>query len=422
VLEHDRSQSLSTQARPSTTVSRMQPQPDIQRVATELLASKGLRLISCSSVQTLWAGYGHICHLRASSDSTGATKSLIFKYVSPPSSKKNKGGQLPDEGHIRKILSYQVEQYFYTRLAPQMPKEIAVASCLASVNTVAGGGDNTTGMIMDDLRDSFPVAGEKRAELNDTQVHAALQWLASFHGFWWSRDDEVRRVACISPPLEHFKQHKSTELGPQAGVWLNGGYTYLATRRKEYADLKLDEDSEWSSALCEPARSSEASIAELAAALLSSSAVRGHQTLIHGDVKSENLFTTTAGDAVAFFDLQYVGLGLGVCDLAKLFTCSVPRRMLVDSGDEVLSTASKLEMQEGEETLLRQYHDQLQRTSNRRYDWSMFVKHWQTALVDWLRFQASWGFWGNSEWLEARVRSILGDEEWLAWIKRAPAA
>jgi len=155
---------------------------------------------------------------------------------------------------------------------------------------------------------------------------------------------------------------------------------------------------------------------------LSSSAVRGHQTLIHGDVKSENLFTTTAGDAVAFFDLQYVGLGLGVCDLAKLFTCSVPRRMLVDSGDEVLSTASKLEMQEGEETLLRQYHDQLQRTSNRRYDWSMFVKHWQTALVDWLRFQASWGFWGNSEWLEARVRSILGDEEWLAWIKRAPAA
>jgi hypothetical protein len=32
--------------------------------------------------------------------------------------------------------------------------------------------------------------------------------------------------------------------------------------------------------------------------------------------------------------------------------------------------------------------------------------------VDWLRFQASWGFWGNTDWLEARVRSILKDQEW----------
>lgn len=418
--EQDESRKLSTQARPLTALLTMQSQPEIQRVATELLASKGLRLISCNSVQTLWAGYGHICQIKASSNNTGALQSLIFKYVSPPSSKNNKNVHSPAEGHIRKILSYQVEQYFYTSLAPEMSKEIAVASCLAGVSTVAQGA-STTGMVMDDLRESFPVAGEKRAELNDTQVYAALQWLANFHGFWWSRAGEVRRAARVRPPLEHFKQHKSAELGPQTGVWLNGGYTYLATRRKEYDELKMDEDSEWSSALCEPVGSGGASVAELAAGLLSSSAARGYQTLIHGDVKSENLFTTIKGDAVAFFDFQYVGLGFGVCDLAKLFTCSVPLSMLVDD-DEALPTASTLEMQQGEETLLRKYHDQLQRTSGKRYDWSLFLRHWETALVDWLRFQASWGFWGNSGWLQARVRSILGGTEWLAWIKSAYTA
>ncbi|KAK5093337.1 hypothetical protein LTR70_004708 [Exophiala xenobiotica] len=395
----------------------MQSQPEIRGVATELLASKGLRLISCNSVQTLWAGYGHICQIKACSNNTGVSQSLMFKYVSPPSSKSNKNVRSLDEGHIRKIFSYQVEQYFYTYLAPQMPNKIAVASCLASVNTTAKGA-NTIGMVMNDLRDSFPVAGEKRAELNETQVHAALKWLAGFHGFWWSRADEVRRAARVRPPLEHFKQHKSTELGPQAGIWLKGGYTYLATRRKEYDGLKMDEDSEWSSAFCEPGGSGETSVAELAAGFLCSSAVREYQTLIHGDVKSENLFTTIKGDAVAFFDFQYVGLGLGVCDLAKLFTCSVPLRMLVDD-DEAIPTASTLEMQQGEETLLRKYHDQLQRTSGKRYGWSLFLTHWETALVDWLRFQASWGFWGNTEWLEARVRSILDDAQWLAWIKSA---
>lgn len=319
-----------------------------------------------------------------------------------------------DEGHIRKILSYQVEHYFYTHLAPRMPREITVASCLTSIQQSVGP-SNTIALMLTDLRDTFPVAGEKRAELNETQVDAALRWLASFHGFWWSNADEVRRLARVRPPLEHFKQHQSTDLGHQAGIWLNGGYTYLATRQKEYMDLEADISSEWSAALCIPVRPGTSSIANLAASLLSSSATQAWQTLIHGDVKSENFFTTAEGDAVAFYDFQYVGLGLSVCDLAKLFTCSVPLRMLVDDG--VLPAAPKLEMQRGEENLLRAYHDQLQRRSEKAYPWNLFIRHWETALVDWLRFQASWGFWGNSEWLETRVRSILADREWLVWLE-----
>ena len=46
------------------------------------------------------------------------------------------------------------------------------------------------------------------------------------------------------------------------------------------------------------------------------------------------------------------------------------------------------------------------------------MRHWEAALVDWCRFQASWGFWGNTEWLQARVRSILADEGWREWLLR----
>ena len=75
-----------------------------------------------------------------------------------------------------------------------------------------------------------------------------------------------------------------------------------------------------------------------------------------------------------------------------------------------------LEMGEGERALLAHYQQTLEAVSAKKYPWDLLVMHWNTALVDWLRFQASWGFWGNTEWLEARVRHILGDQEWLDWL------
>jgi aminoglycoside phosphotransferase (APT) family kinase protein len=156
-----------------------------------------------------------------------------------------------------------------------------------------------------------------------------------------------------------------------------------------------DTSSEWSTALTQGSPSA----AEVASHALSpeNPDIQEYITLIHGDVKSENLFSTSDGKSVAFYDFQYVGLGLGVCDLAKLFTCSVPTRMLPPSKG----------MGAIEEKLLRHYHDRLLRKSGRRYPWELFVEHWDTALVDWLRFQASWGFWGNTAWLEERGRGIL---------------
>ncbi|KAJ3559117.1 hypothetical protein NPX13_g9584 [Xylaria arbuscula] len=138
---------------------------------------------------------------------------------------------------------------------------------------------------------------------------------------------------------------------------------------------------------------------------------REHESLIHGDVKSENLFTTHSGTEVAFYDFQYVGLGYGVCDLAKLFTCSVPLDMLTEDDQ-----SAELPMGAGERSLLERYRANMLAGTDKTYDWDTFVRHWETALVDWLRFQASWGFWGNTEWLEARVRSILKDDDWRTWL------
>lgn len=417
----------------------MKPPPHLETIIAELLEPKDLRLLSCKPVRTLWAGYGHIYRVGATENNPEAThlgkqdakpQSLILKLVQPPTKAKVSKRNILDEGYIRKILSYQIEQYFYTCLAPQMSASIGVASCLSSMNSTMGT-THTTAMVMTDLREIYPVAGEE-AELNYAQVHAALHWLAEFHGFWWSRVDELRKGELVLPPLDHYRQHGNTTLVGKGGVWLNGGYTYLATRRGEYEDLQADSSSEWSSVLCHSLEPGTISVGELVARFLSpapepsnstvagsesfAKASQAYQTLIHGDVKSENLFTSGKEDAIAFYDFQYVGLGLGVCDLAKLFTCSIPLDLLLEDTDD-LYRVSELPMQQGERDLLEAYLLRIGHASGKKYEWDVFVRHWETALVDWLRFQASWGFWGNSEWLEARGRSIVNDKEWVGWLK-----
>ncbi|RMZ67283.1 phosphotransferase [Pyrenophora seminiperda CCB06] len=382
----------------------MKPHPE--DIASSLLAANGLQLQSTKNIQSLWAGYGEISRLFATSEySPDSLKSYILKLVTPPPTKT------ADEGHIRKILSYQVEQYFYSHLAPQMPASLPVAQYLGGINNHHSDGTSRTAMLLSDLLEKYPVAGEKRNVLTETQTFAALDWLSGFHGFWWPQVKSLNSTSLVLPPLQEAKRDGRDAVNKT--VWLNGGYTYLATRRKEYENLAKDYGNEWNEPLTGRIDGEDASISEIAAAFLSPKTsgwtpIEGYQTLIHGDVKSENLFTSISGEEVAFYDFQYTGLGLGVCDLAKFCTCSVPLNMLVH--DQHIPR--ELSMQEGEKQLLQRYWTKLKEFGKQEYDWSIFVQHWETALVDWLRFQASWGFWGNTEWLEARVRNILKDEKW----------
>lgn len=396
---------------------------DPRRVARLMLSWLGLDLISCTELQTLWAGYGHICAVEArpsTEENSGpgvplasSPLRLVLKLICPPS------GRPGDEGHLRKMLSYEVEQYFYDELAPCLGHDVAVARSLASTRSwhdraVVDGIQDLAATLMTDLRPQFPVASSKRGFLAPRQVEAALGWLACFHRSSWDwlpRDLDH----FVLPPLEEAKRRQLGRRAGGKGLWLNGGYTYLSTRRKEYAALAADDGSEWSAAFCRPAASSSASVAELVADFLAPSG-RPFETCIHGDVKSENLFSTDSGDRVAFFDFQYAGVGLGVCDLAKLFTCSVPLGLLTD----VHVIPRELPMGKGEKTLLEQYRAILlhhrQREAGPDYGWEDFSRHWETALVDWCRFQASWGFWGNTDWLQARVRWILRDQAWCDWL------
>ncbi|KAJ0108260.1 hypothetical protein J7T55_000227 [Diaporthe amygdali] len=415
---------LSLKCRSSSAVLMPEtPSPD--EVAASLLASHGLKLQSLRTIQSLWAGYGEICRVTATPDSSrnssvessrttstsNSTNSIpqklqtyILKLVTPPPTKSG------DEGHTRKILSYQVEQFFYSHLAPQMPPSLPVAKCLGSIKQHNKNGSTITATLLSDLLVQYPVAGEKRDVLSVTQAHAALDWLSEFHGFWWPRAKEFKRSSLVLPPLEEVR--RDGQDATDKTIWLNGGYTYLATRRTEYNKLRNNPRAEWSKPITGYINGESVSIAEIVAAYLEPKLsgwepTREYQTLIHGDVKSENLFTSVSGAEVAFYDFQYTGLGLGVCDLAKLFTCSIPLSMLVADSQ----IPRELKMQHGEKVLLKRYWTRLKETSGKEYDWAVFVQHWETALVDWLRFQASWGFWGNVEWLGARVRSILSDDE-----------
>ncbi|PKS05118.1 hypothetical protein jhhlp_008485 [Lomentospora prolificans] len=404
-----------------------------RRVAELMLSWLDLEVVELVELQTLWAGYGHICAITAQAineeagkrvrqacgqSGVGADNSfrLILKLVAPPVTRESL-----DEGHLRKMLSYEVEQYFYDEIAPGLADDVAVAKTLASTRHMAGrqGAAELAGLtaiIMTDLRTKFTVMGESRGVLSADQVLAALTWLAKFHGTSWKQLSSNRELSeFLLPPMQEAERRR---LNPSTGgsrLWLNGGYTYLATRRKEYNSLARDSYSEWCEPFCSVKSGSSKSTAEKVAEFLTPSG-RPYETYIHGDVKSENLCTTERGDQVAFFDFQYVGLGLGVCDLAKLFTCSIPVNMLMRKG----RIPDALPMDDGEKGLLELYRRELLRhrpdSDDWEYPWEEFVRHWETALVDWCRFQASWGFWGNTEWLEARVRSIVNDDNWLKWL------
>lgn len=212
----------------------MPSQDTIKKIANSLLEQQGLKVATYKLLQGLWAGYGHICHIQAvpiddrpsqTNKKDRLAQPLILKIVTPPATESSRNGKHKslDEGHIRKVMSYQVEQHFYADWAPQMPREIApVAECIASTNEQGPRGELTIAMAMTDLRQSYPVAGEKRGELDETQVYAALKWLAEFHGFWWQKAEGIDRGNMRLPPLEEAKPTRSSNVNR---LWLNGGYT-----------------------------------------------------------------------------------------------------------------------------------------------------------------------------------------------------
>ncbi|RPB17426.1 hypothetical protein P167DRAFT_515826 [Morchella conica CCBAS932] len=340
---------------------------------TEILPSS-LKPSSHTHITSLWSNYGHIYRLTFPSHPP-----LILKLIQPPPTPRT-----ASESHIRKLLSYRAERHFYTHLShhltPHSP--IATPHPISAAYTDAA-------LLIDDLTKTFPLSPSHR--YSPAHTSAVIRWLANFHAAYWGWG-EAAELELIPPPLQAAAPDEAR------GVWQRGGYWYLDTRAEEMQCL-LDDDGDGGYAFLLPHVQAVAERLRVRPGDLGA-------TLMHGDCKGANIvFAPPGGDGevrCALYDFQYVGVGLGVQDLAYFLGTSVDVRLLEGGG---------------EDALLRGYYDELVAALGRRgvevggYTWEVLVGQWEWALVDWMRFMAGWGCWGNSRWVEGRARRIC--ERWV---------
>lgn len=124
-----------------------------------------------------------------------------------------------------------------------------------------------------------------------------------------------------------------------------------------------------------------------------------HRTLVHGDFKSENVLFNADATQCAAYDFQYCGEGFGVKDVAYMFCSSLDEDVLMQHEDD----------------LLRHYHLQLlaklgadsSKGGQHEYTFETMMGHYQLCLIDYCRFMAGWGWWGNVDWATRRCQDIV---------------
>jgi aminoglycoside/choline kinase family phosphotransferase len=248
-----------------------------------VLVSTGAERVSrAEHVQSLWGGFGALWRVEL----CGAeAESVIVKEVRPP---RAAGAEV---SHLRKRRSYDVECAFYARYAARCPEGARIAEPIAQRSH-----DDGWLLVLEDL-DRAGYAHRTRARRGH-ELEACLRWLASFHA--------------------HFLGERPS------GLWEEGSYWHLATRREELAALR------------DPAF--EVRAHDLDRTL---GAAR-YRTLIHGDAKPANFCFTQGGHRVAAVDFQYTGGGSGMRDVAYLLHGSVGEAevcALLDVYFEALLTA-----------------------------------------------------------------------------------
>ena len=374
------------------------------RKALSSLLGEGEEVVRADHLSDLWAGYGHIYRIHIEDASRSRRFTRILKSITPPIPSQDDD---PDEGHKRKVLSYRIESNFYRNFSKKLRHEDKGLDDQANVPRMYGsvlvpnGDGNSSGelqvLLLEDLSINFPILTERRGRLDHDQVVKAIGWLAKFHAAFWNVEDhrDLPIQDWCPSPIEAWKDRWMGE-----GLWQQGGYSYLSTRTSELESIHPEHD-EWG-ALGLHANS------ELPEALdwwLNQPEDRSRLSLIHGDVKAANMAfsqSKACNLAMAMYDFQYVGKGLGVQDLAKFLTTSIPAHYLAEKG--------------GEEQLLRLYHDELVQSlpQGHRYPFDELMQDWEVALVSWVRFLAGWsgGFWGNVDWLQDRARGLLVNPAW----------
>jgi len=392
----------------------------------------------------------------SSSASNNKQKSFILKSIHPPTLTTRNAN---DESHCRKLLSYHVERNFYHHLSEKLPQPSIITSidCHVAEYTSLHHDDssndpvtkaqdpNKHNLLLSDLTSKFPI--QPYHALTYSQTLAVIRWLATFHATFWNPTSQPKSksksdgtLPLIPPPLQCQDPDNAI------GVWQQGGYWYLDTRRDEYNSmLDNEEENSW---LIKYAEQVSEQIKDIKPQW---------KTLMHGDAKAANILFDRAGrkdnkkkkttfssssEATgsassqgtkeeekinsAMYDFQYVGMGLGVQDLVYFLGTSVESRVLAEN-------MSNHHYEDGQDdsstiTFLKYYHEHLceayqkQRMGTNEaldgseeeggvgYTFDVMLSHWDLAVVDWQRFMCGWGCWGNSDWIEEMARSVI--EKW----------
>jgi hypothetical protein len=210
-----------------------------------------------SRIQALWSGYGELFRVELEG---GPVASAVVKAARPPA-------RAEGVSDARKRRSYEVERAFYDRYASRCPDGARVARGLASRAEA-----DAWVIVLEDLDASG--FGARRRHLTGLQLDAALAWLATFHATFLCE--------------------------PPEGLWGEGSYWQLDTRREELAAL------------------GDRALIDAAERLHGALTACPVRTLVHGDAKDANLCFSADGARVAAVDFQYVGGGCAMRDVAYL--------------------------------------------------------------------------------------------------------
>ena len=265
-------------------------------------------------VATLWAGYGSVSGLRATT-ADGSVVDLIVKRVNPPTAENDES-----VSHRRKIKSYFVEAHVYRTLVCEIFDQWGSVDCYTNSNKdttipvvpfpyfIEHSPENKTAnpcftFLLSDLRKEYVSSRSMYLTLAETQ--AALRFLAKFHATFW-------------------------EIDTADGVWECGGYWHLDTRLEEYDWISINE---WGS------------LKKIAYAIdrrMKNGGSSKHRVICHGDFKEANLmFKPISGGRggsydCAAVDFQYTGYGYGLKDVVMLVVSSIAPSLLRGSGERNL--------------------------------------------------------------------------------------
>ncbi|KAK6332023.1 hypothetical protein TWF718_002561 [Orbilia javanica] len=345
---------------------------------------------SKSQICSLWSNYGSISRLHISSPQN---TSIILKSIRPPPPSSPN-----DESHIRKLISYRVERYFYTHLSPLLSpvqESTKVADTIA-INDASGQ------LVLEDLAISYPVTCYGSLSIGPTT--SVLTWLAGFHATFWAPETSPALSRKIGSPIQPPLSVRSP--GATDGIWERGGYWYLATRSEELSSL-LDNWHSEEKYLTRWIKDVDRRI---------QSENKNWKTIIHGDVKGANIFLSSnprsssssssspEGLKAALYDFQYCGISTPAVDLVYFIGTTVDRTLLKDP--DTLLTIYYTHLKKAYETT----HEGKSLEEETGYSYKALKEQWDVAVVDWMRFMGGWGIWGNWRWIREQAEAIV--EKW----------